>query len=336
MIEPTSPMGAPAGNEPLVAVVTPFYNTDRYLEEAIQSVLRQTYRNFEYLLLDNRSTDRSLAIARHYEALDPRIRVITNTEFLDQDRNCSEAFRLIGPGAKYVKMVMADDWIFPRCLEEMVGVAERAASVGIVSGYCLKGSSILGNGLEWPSELFDGKEIVRLYLQQDVFLFGSPTTVLFRADVVRNTFPFFESGVPFADTEACCRTLRHWDFGFVHQVLSFLRVEADSISGRVRDYSPNDLHRLIVVRKFGRDFLNDRELEEVNKRITSGYFRMLGLALLTRRDAGFWDYHRWGLATVGVQLRRPALLGVGLFAVARRFAAPFFAVARAIKAHARL
>lgn len=60
----------------LVSVVMPVYNASKYLEETVQSVLRQTYENFELIMIDDCSKDNSLEIARRYEAQDPRIRVI--------------------------------------------------------------------------------------------------------------------------------------------------------------------------------------------------------------------------------------------------------------------
>ena len=62
---------------PLVSVVTPFYNTRDYLAECIESVLRQTYTNWEYILVDNFSTDGSSEIAKHYADKYPdKIRLI--------------------------------------------------------------------------------------------------------------------------------------------------------------------------------------------------------------------------------------------------------------------
>ena len=72
---------------PLVSVVTPCYNGEPYLAECIESVLSQTYDNFEYIIVNNKSTDNSLEIAHKYAAKDHRIRVVDNREFLSQIDN---------------------------------------------------------------------------------------------------------------------------------------------------------------------------------------------------------------------------------------------------------
>ena len=110
--------------QPLVSVVTPFYNTEPYLEECIESVLAQRYENFEYILANNCSTDRSRDIAQKYASRDKRVKLIDNERFLTQAQNYNNALRHISPYSKYCKVVQADDWIFPECLSSMVGLAE--------------------------------------------------------------------------------------------------------------------------------------------------------------------------------------------------------------------
>src|SRR6266498_2637585 len=121
--------------QPLVSVVTPFYNTDDHLAGAIESVLAQTYRNFEYVLVNNCSTDRSVEIAERYAAKDSRIRLVHNVDFVPMLRNYNQALRRISPEAQYLKVVQADDAVFPRCLEEMVAIAVAHPTVGVVSSY---------------------------------------------------------------------------------------------------------------------------------------------------------------------------------------------------------
>src|ERR1700739_3466819 len=105
--------------QPLVSVVTPFFNTAPYLAECIESVLAQSYTHFEYILLDNCSTDGSSEIAASY-ASDPRIHLIRCTEFVSQLPNYNRALKKISNSSVYCKIVQADDWIFPECLQLMV------------------------------------------------------------------------------------------------------------------------------------------------------------------------------------------------------------------------
>jgi glycosyltransferase involved in cell wall biosynthesis len=87
--------------EPLVSVVTPVYNGEAYLAECIESVLGQTYKNFEYIIVNNCSKDRSLDIALAYAKRDSRVRVHNNEKFVGVIENHNIAFSLISPAAKY-------------------------------------------------------------------------------------------------------------------------------------------------------------------------------------------------------------------------------------------
>src|SRR5687768_18358729 len=91
--------------QPLVSVLTPVYNGERYLVECIESVLAQTYQNWEYCIVNNRSTDRTLAIAQKYASQDNRIRIHNNETFVECDANGNIAFRQISSESKYCKVV---------------------------------------------------------------------------------------------------------------------------------------------------------------------------------------------------------------------------------------
>ena len=111
---------------PLVSVVTPFFNTAPYLAECIESVLAQTHSEFEYILMDNCSTDGSYEIAESYAARDPRIRLLRCSEFVSQLKNYNRALREICEKSQYCKIVQADDYIFPNCLQSMLKVFEQS------------------------------------------------------------------------------------------------------------------------------------------------------------------------------------------------------------------
>src|SRR5438552_2108947 len=125
---------------PTVSVVTPVYNGQQYLEECIQSVLAQTYRDWAYVIVANCSTEETVAIAQHFATQDDRIRVVRSTEFLDALDSHNRSMRAIDARSRYCKVVHADDWLYPECLELMVALAERHPSVGVVSSFRLVGS----------------------------------------------------------------------------------------------------------------------------------------------------------------------------------------------------
>lgn len=295
-------------SEPRVSVVTPVFDTAEHLGRCIESVLAQTRSDFEYVLQDNCSTDGSRAIAESYARRDPRIRFFANETFLGQVPNYNLALSRVSGSTRYVKIVQADDWLFPSCLAEMTALADAHPEVGLVSSYDLHGTRVHGGGALLPEErVLSGRDACRLFLLRDRFLFGSPTTVMYRADLVRARRPFYAEGRYHEDTEAAFELLRVSDFGFVHQVLSFLRQRSESISGAVATRDPEPLDRLILVTRYGPDFLEPAEHAACLREARRYYYRHLACAVLSRRERAYWDYHRRGLATIGETIRKPEL-----------------------------
>jgi glycosyltransferase involved in cell wall biosynthesis len=286
-------------DEPLVSVVTPVHNTEEYVAECIESVLAQTYQNYEFLIVNNASTDRSGEIIAKFAGSDRRIRVIETGKLLSQLENFNFALGQCSPGAKYVKMVQADDWIFAGCLTEMVALAEAYPNIGIVSSYRFREASVQGLGLHPTRSVASGHEICRKHLIDRVFMFGSPTTVLYRADIVRDRKPFFKAGRLHADTEASYEILLNNDFGFVHQLLSFSRMQEASISGVVKDFAPDELDRLISVKLYAHLYLTSEECEAITTGAVAEYYDALARGALLGAGTEFWNYHRDGLGTIG-------------------------------------
>ena len=157
--------------KPFVTIVTPVYNGEAYLTECIQSVLNQTYQHREYVIVNNCSTDSTLSIAARYAALDPRIRVITNHAFLSLIDNHHNALRMMSPAAAYCKILCADDWLYPECLDEMVNLGEAFPSVGIISSYTITGTAVrwLGVPVSMLSVIttHKGSNIINIMLAAD-------------------------------------------------------------------------------------------------------------------------------------------------------------------------
>lgn len=289
--------------EPLVSIVTPVYNGEQYLRECIESVLTQTYTHWEYVIVNNCSTDRSLDIAREYAAREPRIRIHNNENFAHVIQNHNIAFRQISPASKYCKVVAADDWLFPECLEKMVRLAEEHPSVVIVQAYRLQGEKVAGDGLPYPSTLLRGPDVCRIWLLTGgPSILGAPTTLMYRSDIVRSRHSFYNESNLHGDTEACIEFLEHHDYGFVHQVLTFQRMRKHSMtsySQTFQTYLPRRLYDLVT---YGPKYLSEKELKGGIREHLKEYYRYLGWQVFSWRNREFWDLHREKLASVGYPL----------------------------------
>jgi glycosyltransferase involved in cell wall biosynthesis len=302
-------------NEPLVSVVTPVYNGADFLEECIESVLKQTYGNFEYLIVNNCSKDRTLDIALSYAQKDSRIRVHDNTEFLAVIANHNHAFGLISPAAKYCKVVSGDDAIFPECLTKLVELAEANPSVGMVGCYQQSGRRVRWQGFKYPDPVLPGRQMCReIFLSDDPDLgFGSPTSLLYRADLLRSNKEYYPDPSPHSDTSACFRDLLEHDFGFVYEILSYERVHEQTQSYRssqMNRYSSAWLHDLL---RFGPACLSAEEFKRRRKETVDGYYRFLAVNYFGRfAGDDFWNYHRGRLEELGYPFKRTSLYKAGL------------------------
>jgi len=294
--------------QPLVSVVTPFHNTAAYLPECIESVLGQSYARFEYILVDNCSTDSSREIAEDYARRDSRIRLIKRSHLLSQVQNYNAALAEISGDSEYCKIVQADDYIFPDCLRLMVQAFQQSESIGLVSAYDLKANVVRGSGFPHGKSLLSGREMARLYLRSGLFVFGSPTTVMLRSSLVRSQQPFYDESLLHEDTEKCMQILKTWDFGFVYQVLSFLRVDDASISGASRTFHPDYLDRYIIVQRYASVFLDVPDATNLRKQTKQAYYDVLAAEALRFRERDFWQYHRAGLKTLDERLDAACLV----------------------------
>lgn len=299
----------------LVSVLTPVYNGALYLDECIQSVLRQTYDNFEFVIVDNCSTDDSYEIAAAAASADKRIRVVRNTEHLGLIPNWNRTLTHVNGRAAYVKFVHADDWLFDTCIERMVGVAEQDERIGLVSAYRLEEDRVSLDRLprETPrkpgSDTFkmDGREVARAILMENASVLGSPSSVLLRVSAMGSLDNFYATEFLHADKESAFRMLQSSDFGFVKQVLTFTRRHNESVTSLTNSLDTRRQENLLLLRRYGGSFLTNDDFQRTWGRELGRYYRFLARNLGTGKGTQFWESHAENLRRAGSALDRGRL-----------------------------
>ncbi|WP_009631016.1 glycosyltransferase family 2 protein [Synechocystis sp. PCC 7509] len=113
----------------MISIIITCYNREKYLAQSIQSVLDQTYKNFELIVWDDGSTDNSYAIAQAYASKDSRIRAIAAHH---QGCVISAKNAIALSTGKYFGCVDSDDYLEPTCLEQTIKILDYNSNIGVV------------------------------------------------------------------------------------------------------------------------------------------------------------------------------------------------------------
>jgi glycosyltransferase involved in cell wall biosynthesis len=173
---------------PLVSVLITSYNREQYIAEAIQSVLSQVYKNFELIIVDDCSSDRTVEIIKSYEHIDTRIKVFVNENNLGQfaNRNLAASYAT----GKYIKYVDSDDIIYPSTLKYMVDAMENHPEVGM--GFCL----LLNDDNKIFPYVFESKKAIRDHYLEGKTLFVGPSGCIYSKKAFNEVGMFEEYGMP--------------------------------------------------------------------------------------------------------------------------------------------
>jgi len=163
------------GTIPTVSIFMPVYNSQKYLAETIESILRQTYKNFELIIADDGSTDRTFEVAKGYQQLDNRIKVI-NLPHKGEVHARNEALKYVNPNSKYLLNHDSDDISLPTKLERLVKYLEEHQEIDIV-GCFAEYFDDLGNCKGQPAIEYEPNRIRQT--------FGSVNSMINSASLVR-------------------------------------------------------------------------------------------------------------------------------------------------------
>ncbi len=224
-----------SGSTPLVSVTIPLYNNEQFIAGTLESVLSQTMPDFELLVYDDHSTDRSLEIARSYA--DPRIRIVTSDRNLGPEANWNRALSEVR--GTWVKLLCADDLLFPECLEKQVACFSQPESSGISLVSCQR--TIIdpeGKTLIRKVNFIDGgrkeaSDIVRKLVRMGTNIIGEPACGLFPAALVGKTRGY-RAHIPYTiDLDFWLQLLRLGDLWMIDEPLCAFRISRDSWSSRI-------------------------------------------------------------------------------------------------------
>lgn len=206
---------------PKVSVLIPAYNYGRFLNEAIESVLKQTYPDFEIIIVDNNSTDNTDEVVKPYLS-DARIQYHKNPVNIGMVPNFNKCMDLAK--GDYIKFLLADDLFHPELLSKFVAILDQYPNVTIVTSQ----SESFGLESELRVSPFEhlqsGEKIIKESIRNGKGNFiGEPTTVMFRRSNL-HLGKFEAEYLSLNDLNLWLRHLTVGDCYFIPEVLSYFRI----------------------------------------------------------------------------------------------------------------
>lgn len=225
-----------------ISIIVPVYNTEKYLDECIQSVLEQTYTNWELLLIDDGSTDSSGTICDKYAAEDSRILV-----FHKENGGVSSARNIGLAHAKgeWVIFIDSDDWIDERYLYEILSEAENVDLV--ITGATLydQGRKMIRNtGIYKPTKV-EKQSFDMLFASYDLHFRTSPWGKLFKNNIIIKHHILFDEKMHHSeDAVFLYRYLLYCESVHMHSGhhYCYRYEQTDSLTKKVFNYSTEKYH----------------------------------------------------------------------------------------------
>lgn len=227
-----------------ISVLMPVYNAEKYVGQAIESILEQTFKNFELIIIDDASTDASYNVIQKYAKKDKRIKVFKNTHNQGIGANRNRLVKLAS--GKYIAWQDADDISLPTRLAKQYQFMENNPQVGICGAW-----------IQFFNE--EGDFAIRKYAAEDsnlrktVFSYSpvaQPVAIL-RKEIFKNNNYFYDNTLsPVEDLDMSFKIGERWQFANLQEILLKYRQHSNNSSLQSKKLKDTIKKTLIVRKKY--------------------------------------------------------------------------------------
>lgn len=208
----------------LVSVIMPVYNAGIFLEEAIESVLVQSYKDFEFIIIDDRSTDNSWQIIKKYKTTGKKIRAFRNKKNLGLGTTLNKAIKKAK--GVYIARMDADDIMAPNRLEKQIGFLQRNHGVVAVGSF-MKEIDEKGEVIGKRRLPTGHKQIYEMMY----YLMGlQHPSIMFNRKLIPADFVWYKEKNFVEDLDMLFRLLPYGKFANIPEYLMFYRIHKSNLS----------------------------------------------------------------------------------------------------------
>ena len=208
---------------PLISVIIPMYNTQDYIQKTIESVLTQTYKNLEVIVVDDGSTDNGAKIVQQLHSKDSRVKYIFQA---NEGVSAARNYGIKSSTGEYLAFLDSDDLWLPSKLEKQMNRLITTNMDACYCGYQYFCEDVMGK--TFPKHYFEGKILIEV-IKEKVSVWTS--TVVVKKSIVIDNSISFRSGLNWAeDMDFFYRLLYKCEFCCVKEILALYRQRPNSLS----------------------------------------------------------------------------------------------------------
>ena len=209
-----------------ISVIMSIYNGERHLKEAVDSILNQTFKNFEFIIINDGSTDRTGRILKKYRKQDDRIKIINNKKNIGLTKSLNKGIRF--SQGKYIARMDADDISLPKRLEKQLNFMEEHPKIGAVGCwyYLIDKNSKIFKKIQPPINFFKIKK---------AFINSSP--IIHPGSMIKKIFlekiNLYDEKFKYSqDRDLWLRIMKYCQLAVIPEFLLKFRYSSESISAK--------------------------------------------------------------------------------------------------------